>query len=71
MDPITAGTQLGRYVICTRLGAGGMAEVYLADDTQLGRRVAVKLLPPETESDAHAQQRSSRFPEALRFFPRV
>ena len=31
--PITPGFEIGRYVIRNRLGAGGMAEVYLADDT--------------------------------------
>ena len=44
---IDAGTKLGRYEIRSQLGAGGMGEVYLAEDTILLRKVALKLLPSD------------------------
>ena len=48
---IDTGTKLGRYEIRSQLGAGGMGEVYRARDTELGRDVAVKVLPSSFSAD--------------------
>src|SRR5713226_6737789 len=55
---IAAGTKLGRYEIRSQLGAGGMGEVYLAQDSKLDRKVALKILPAEVAAD---RNRMSRF----------
>ncbi|MGI9069592.1 MAG: protein kinase domain-containing protein [Pyrinomonadaceae bacterium] len=55
---ITPGTKLGRYEIRSKIGEGGMGEVYLAQDTELERIVALKVLPADVADD---QQRMNRF----------
>lgn len=54
------GTMVGRFAIRARLGAGGMGEVYRADDTRLNRAVALKRLAPRLGADPHYRQRLLR-----------
>jgi TolB-like protein/Flp pilus assembly protein TadD len=54
------GKRLGRYEIQGSLGAGGMGEVYAALDSQLGRRVALKVLAQKLADDADALRRFER-----------
>jgi serine/threonine protein kinase len=55
-----SGTRLGPYEIHEQLGAGGMGEVYLAQDTRLDRQVAVKVLPPQFAQDPDRLARFER-----------
>ncbi len=57
------GKTLGHYEILELLGAGGMGEVYLGEDTRLGRKVAIKVLPEEYASDP---ERLARFEQEAR-----
>src|SRR3989304_5437847 len=52
------GRTLSHYKILQKLGSGGMGDVYLAEDSDLGRQIALKVLPPDL---AESEERRSRF----------
>jgi beta-lactam-binding protein with PASTA domain len=65
MAEIATGTLVdGRYKIVSRLGSGGMADVYLAEDQQLGRKVALKLLHRRFAEDPDFVERFRREAQA-------
>ncbi|NVJ62219.1 MAG: serine/threonine protein kinase [Gammaproteobacteria bacterium] len=60
---VEPGTQLGKLHVLRQIGQGGMADVYLAEDTVLGRNVAIKVLPAEM---ARNQELVTRFAHEVR-----
>ena len=62
---LTPGTRVGRYEIVALIGAGGMGEVYRANDTELGRPVAAKVLPDVFAADPDRRSRFEREARAL------
>src|SRR5437763_16954512 len=65
MAEVAAGTVIdGRYKVLQRLGSGGMADVFLAEDDQLGRKVAVKLLHRRCAADPGFVERFRREAQA-------
>src|SRR5687767_2110695 len=62
---LEAGKKLGRYEIRSKIGAGGMGEVYLAHDTELDRTVALKILPDDVAEDEQRLQRFTQEAKAV------
>src|SRR6188474_2998443 len=62
LDPFVSKTfrKIGPYYILSFIGAGGMGEVYLAQDSRLGRKVALKLLPQQLTRDEDSVRRFER-----------
>ena len=54
---LTKGTEVSHYKIIEKIGAGGMGEVYKAEDTKLKHTVALKFLPPEIIRDPEVKAR--------------
>ena len=62
--PLTGGTRVQHYRIVEKIGAGGMGEVYLAEDTKLSRKVALKFLPSYMAQDPDLRGRFTREAQA-------
>jgi len=67
---IQPGSRLGAYEITSLIGAGGMAEVYRARDTKLGRDIALKILPAKSTIASAAHPFWSRDGRQLYYIPR-
>ena len=62
---VLSGSRVGVYHLWERIGAGGMGEVYRAQDTRLGRHVAIKILPPAVADDPARRARFEREAQLL------
>ncbi len=62
---LSIGDRLGRYEVLGPIGAGGMGEVWQARDSELGRQVAIKVLPEAMAADPKRIERFRREARAL------
>ena len=62
---LSSGERLGPYQIVAAIGAGGMGEVYRAQDTRLHRVVAIKVLPAHLAAKTEARERFEREARAI------
>ncbi|MCH7691050.1 MAG: protein kinase, partial [candidate division Zixibacteria bacterium] len=63
--PLTKGTEVGQYRIINKIDEGGMGEVYLAEDTKLNNKVALKFLASRFVSDDASKERFTREAQAV------
>jgi serine/threonine protein kinase len=59
------GSTLGHYKVLDKIGSGGMGDVYVAEDTTLDRKVALKVLPPELADESERRARFTREAKAV------
>jgi eukaryotic-like serine/threonine-protein kinase len=57
LESLETNTTISHYRIISKIGAGGMGEVYLAEDTRLDRKAALKILPPDFAQDSERMRR--------------
>ena len=62
---LTQGSRLGAYQVLSKLGEGGMGQVYRAHDTKLGRDVAIKIMPASVAGDPDRLARFEREAQAV------